>query len=492
MSNFWRSLRWWWKGILSIILVIAVVHGTATYVMGRRLEQAIAAVRAQGDPVSPAELAEPRIRDAENGASDYMQAFKIMRRNIADLYQKIKAERPRANPPAGSVSAVRVLTDLERLSSVESMRLDRMDARAWELAGALVASDEPAVRLIEQAQSKPGCRFYANWQDGSGALFPYLAQVREATRCLGMRAILHARDGRMDDAIHDLEMSAGMADTIKDDRTLIHQLVRFAVVAITNRSVQAVNRQYPLDAAQCTRLSSALSRLEFDRSYLQSMKGEQAMTMSIFTAIAQGRSGVSWILGSETPSARFIDRLLPSYAWRPFLYADELATIRLYRREGEIAALPYRETGTSGLSRDMDAKIANLPRYCIVTGMGMPVFARATAQRDATAATVRGCGIYLGLMAYKDRFGSYPQSLNELRSRLGWKVQEDPLSGKAFVYSRVGDGFLVYSIGVNLRDDNGLYDRSTRDRHDGGLDDIAWRDPASEQRLQAADRRSRR
>jgi len=33
-------------------------------------------------------------------------------------------------------------------------------------------------------------------------------------------------------------------------------------------------------------------------------------------------------------------------------------------------------------------------------------------------------------MTYKDRFGSYPASLKDLKSRLGWKIPDDPFSGK--------------------------------------------------------------
>jgi len=43
-----------------------------------------------------------------------------------------------------------------------------------------------------------------------------------------------------------------------------------------------------------------------------------------------------------------------------------------------------------------------------------------------------------------------------LRSRLGWKLPQDPFSGKDFVYKRQGKGFLLYSIGENLKDDGGL------------------------------------
>ena len=76
-------------------------------------------------------------------------------------------------------------------------------------------------------------------------------------------------------------------------------------------------------------------------------------------------------------------------------------------------------------------------------------------------------------MAYKDRFGAYPKSLDELRSKLGWKLQTDPFSGKDFVYRRQGKGFLLYSIGENLKDDGGLDPRRGNVKREDA--DIVWR-----------------
>jgi hypothetical protein len=62
----------------------------------------------------------------------------------------------------------------------------------------------------------------------------------------------------------------------------------------------------------------------------------------------------------------------------------------------------------------------------------------------------------LGLAAYRTQFGAYPRSLNDLRKALRWDVPADPFSGKDFVYHRKGAGFVLYSIGPDLRDDGGV------------------------------------
>jgi len=74
-------------------------------------------------------------------------------------------------------------------------------------------------------------------------------------------------------------------------------------------------------------------------------------------------------------------------------------------------------------------------------------------------------------MKYKHRFGAYPGSLDVLRSKLKVDVPVDPMSGKDFVYKRQGDGFLLYSIGANMRDDGG---KSVTYPYGKDPDDIVW------------------
>lgn len=61
----------------------------------------------------------------------------------------------------------------------------------------------------------------------------------------------------------------------------------------------------------------------------------------------------------------------------------------------------------------------------------------------------------LALQAYKARHGAYPASVEELKTKLGWKLPKDPFSEKDFVYKRRDKGFILYSVGPDMKDDGG-------------------------------------
>lgn len=61
--------------------------------------------------------------------------------------------------------------------------------------------------------------------------------------------------------------------------------------------------------------------------------------------------------------------------------------------------------------------------------------------------------IKVNLLQYKLANGRFPDRLAELGG-----VSNDPMDGKPLRYQLRGEGFVIYSVGKNLKDNGGLYD----------------------------------
>lgn len=61
----------------------------------------------------------------------------------------------------------------------------------------------------------------------------------------------------------------------------------------------------------------------------------------------------------------------------------------------------------------------------------------------------------LACRLFKSGTGRYPEGLDELVPGILGEVPIDPFTGKPFVYRREGEGFIVYSLGSNQKDDGG-------------------------------------
>jgi len=64
----------------------------------------------------------------------------------------------------------------------------------------------------------------------------------------------------------------------------------------------------------------------------------------------------------------------------------------------------------------------------------------------------------------------YPETLSQLVPEFLDKLPTDPSSGKPLVYRRDGCGFIVYSVGPNMKDDGGK-----EPAKDADTEDIVWK-----------------
>ena len=84
----------------------------------------------------------------------------------------------------------------------------------------------------------------------------------------------------------------------------------------------------------------------------------------------------------------------------------------------------------------------------------------------------RATGLILAAHEHKAETGGWPLRLDELGYRTEPALVTDPFSGKPFCYRATGEGFILYSAGVDRDDDGGRHSRSWgRSRPDNAYDE---------------------
>ncbi|MGB2906430.1 MAG: hypothetical protein WBB73_04985, partial [Candidatus Aminicenantaceae bacterium] len=63
--------------------------------------------------------------------------------------------------------------------------------------------------------------------------------------------------------------------------------------------------------------------------------------------------------------------------------------------------------------------------------------------------------IGLACKIYRNRHGKFPEAMNDLSPEILTEIPLDPFTGESLIYRKEGDGFIVYSVGSNLKDDGG-------------------------------------
>jgi hypothetical protein len=133
------------------------------------------------------------------------------------------------------------------------------------------------------------------------------------------------------------------------------------------------------------------------------------------------------------------------------LYADELQYLRCVDELERYGSVPLQQRVNARTTPD---GVAPVPRWALLTRTVAPVFRRIDLRFESAMAQRRLLQTALGLQVYRQRHGRYPAALSELRA-MGWIAPVDVFSGQDLVYRRQGAGYLLYSVGPNLKDDGG-------------------------------------
>jgi hypothetical protein len=412
------------KCVAITVVVLGLIYAVATVVSLAKLRRVYADLEKAGRPMKPADVIPPAVPDAQNAALLYESAILLL-----------KAQ------PAAEENLLKYLGGLSGTFLTESLDADER-AELEQLLG------QDAVRqalvVIKQGTGRPSCRFDHNYEAGFGMLMPYLPGARDLIRILGATACLEAQAGRSEAAWDLVQTQLRFADALRKEPILISQLVRFASIRISCETIQKISEIAPPNEEQWRSIDRLLQDYEDNTPLILALDGERLLGGEwAFNLLKNGPIENLGVLSSE--ESGFGNVLLALYsAFKPLSLADHAAYLRIMGEHARSALKPY----APGEQSDLDAQASRLH---IVTSMIVPALGRIKEVYCEMVAEMRVTRAGLALLQYKKAHDSFPQTLEEL----GLKDISDPFSGGPLLYRPGPNGFVLYSVGPDQKDNGG-------------------------------------
>ncbi|MBX9582949.1 MAG: hypothetical protein K2X87_21800 [Gemmataceae bacterium] len=407
----------------------------------------------------------------------------------AEYFQRLGVDPP---PAAGDyfVDLTKFARDRLEVEPEEFQALydqqTRASRRPWtakdlpQIAAWLAANEKPLAVVVD-ATERPA---YYNPlvsrrdQDGKptglmGALLPSVQKCREVVLALTARAMLRLGEGKADAAWADLLACHRLGRLVGRGGTLIEALVGYALDAVATNATLGY-----LDAAGPTadQLRGRLKDLQalppippIDRQldvgeryfYLDALQGIRTGRLDfdgkmLGEAERKGLAMIDW-KPAEEMGRRLYDRMaaaarLPTRAERlrelEAIEAEVAERVKKYRpREDNLLARLLAKPKTPA---EVGEAIGNT-----LTGLLLPALGKMVDTRDRATQVERNLSVAFALAAYRADHGKYPAALADLAPGYLKEVPDDLFSGKPLVYRPAADGYLLYSIGPNGKDDGG-------------------------------------
>jgi hypothetical protein len=166
---------------------------------------------------------------------------------------------------------------------------EKQTPQMWDDARKSLATYEETFKLTDKAISIPYCKFNTNWKDGPGVLFPFYASIRQLARLCHTDALVNIHDGNIDAAVKDASRIFGIAKSLKNEPTLIGQLVRYAILNMGIQCIRDISAN-GFTANQVKILEKAISVTDLYDGYVMCLKGERACYITSYRMLMSGNN----------------------------------------------------------------------------------------------------------------------------------------------------------------------------------------------------------
>jgi hypothetical protein len=405
-------------------------------------------------------------------------------------------------------------------SKEASAQLEQAQVRPWSkeefptINGWLEANREPMERIAEAAR-RPRCYVPLVSSSEPPLLMVSLSLISPwhgGPRALQARAMLRLHDGKLDTAWQDLLSCHRLARHAGQGPMLVDGLASFAIERLALQGDAALAHYGHPSVAKIGQMKAELAGLPSTPKMADRFDhGERFFSLDLVAAFA--RKGVSH-MGDLTKSGRFTDK--PSGFFEGIALGCLDAMIdwdEPLRMENQwcdrMAAAARKPTHaervatTADLEKDVKALAAGIkdperiaerflermpPQAAghwigdVLVALELPWLDGLLNMEDRRDAETALRDVALDLAAYRADHGKYPERLADLKPNYRTETK-DPFSSGDLIYRPAADGFLLYSVGPNGKDDGGRNrnDYSGDESPPGASewDDLAIRMPVS-------------
>jgi hypothetical protein len=352
----------------------------------------------------------------------------------------------------------------------------------------LEINEKPMALLVEACRRPRRYEPLITDLDGKAAmistLLPAAQESRGCMRALIARAMLRIGEGRADEAWSDLLDCHRFARLTDEGAFLVDGLVAITIERMALFGDQALLQHGKLTPGQIAKMRSEFDRLPrltqmvdrldlgerfsfLDSTLLIARKGPSSLSgLKIFGGDGTSKSimdPASGLLKRSTINWDVTFRMVNSWydravaAGRKPTRSERLKAMADFHRDfGEMAKAARGPDVLSLLMSDNRRAIASEWMGKMLLGLLFPASQAAQEAEDRMNMHADLVRLAFALAAYHADHGAYPAALSDLVPKYAKELPKDIFNNDGELrYAREGDGFLLYSLGTNGKDDGG-------------------------------------
>ena len=319
-----------------------------------------------------------------------------------------------------------------------------------------IQRNQSALSFFEQGAKCEQSRYPIDLTQGDSTRLPHLTKLKGAAQMEVLVSLLKADAKQPAEAADAVLITLAAGRSLESEPLLISQLVRRACLILAGEGLERTLNQVALPPASLDRLKQAFDQAEAREAsgtnFTCAVVGERVFGLAMFDLTPeQLQDFMKGATGLPTEQADAFKAFMANpdknrKIEREF-WEETFRQVLAARKE----AFPARlKTGDICNSRVMEAKSKGL-FFC---NLMLP--ALGSKKEAGSLAHLRLSQTALALERFRAAHDNrYPDALGELSPQLLPAVPVDPFDGQSLRYRKQDSGYLLYSIGPDLKDDGG-------------------------------------
>ncbi|MFC1781577.1 hypothetical protein ACFLZ8_04890 [Planctomycetota bacterium] len=410
-----------------LFLLLLVGAGAFTFYrlnLKKKLQERKDSIRAVGYPVTLEELNDYYSipEDAENAAYFILDAIEYYLEPEDSLLLPVvgQAELPARTEPL----TIKMLTDIS----------------------VYLKDNQKSLELLHETLALEYSRYPINLTLGIETLLKHLSGIRQSVKLLALAAIYDAEYQKSDEVIESIETIFSVSRSLSNEPIIISQLVHASTHHSALSSLERIINRIDFTDEQLIKLQELITNNADLSGMTKAFIGERCQTLSILENPTILNSD---IIGGYVPPAPILE------AYIALGLADREAITFLDIMDQFIQAFKLPHPERNKAADIIEAEISKTFKIHYILKIFMPAFGRIVDIDSESIAGIRIVQATLAVQRYRLAEGKLPEQLKELVPKYIESVPEDPFDGKELRYKELNPGFVIYSIGEDLSDDNG-------------------------------------
>jgi hypothetical protein len=368
----------------------------------------------------------PAVQDSQNAAIIYQQAFAKMippNKDSRHLPLVGKGELPQSH-----------------------MKMPATMRRAVEK---WLEQNTETVTLLIRANALKECRYPVNYNDGFQARMPHLNEARTASYLLTLRTILAAEDGKASQAVDGVSQILALSQSLKKEPSSISQEVRLAILSLVAPLLERIVTQASPGEVDLQKLAGAFAAAIPEGATKTATIGERCLNLEL---LAGGVNRVVGLMNEANPEATPLNQVMAALGGDYDFKADS----EFYRRSVDEFLAESEHPFPARLNNLQKLVTAARANKHLVSGLLLRPIERVNNREARITAVFQAAMAAIAIELHRLKHGGVlPSSLNALVPEQLAAVPLDPFTGRELLFLPRATGYVVYSVGADLTDNQG-------------------------------------